>query len=39
MMNAHKTAEIFGIRCKHIEYNNILDFETDIEYSPLSKQP
>lgn len=39
MMNAKKAAEIFGIRCEHIEYNNILDFETDIESTPLSKQP
>ncbi len=39
MMNAKKCAEIFGIRCEHIEYNNILDFETDIESTPLSKQP
>lgn len=37
MLNAKKAAEIFGIRCEHIEYNNILDFETDIESTPLSK--
>ncbi|MBQ8783653.1 MAG: metallophosphoesterase [Clostridia bacterium] len=38
MIGAKKAAEIFGIRCEHIEYNNILDFETDIESTPLSKQ-
>ena len=37
MLNAKKAAEIFGIRCEHIEYNNILDFETDIERTPLSQ--
>ena len=37
MLNAKKAAEIFGIRCEHIEYNNILDFETDIESTPISK--
>ncbi len=39
MLNAKKAAGIFGIRCEHIAYNNILDFETDIESSPLSVQP
>ncbi len=37
MINAEKAAEIFGIRCNHIAYNNILDFETEIEVTPLSK--
>ncbi len=37
MINAEKVAEIFGIRCKYIKFNNILDFETEIEETPLSK--
>lgn len=37
MLNAKKAAEIFGIRCEHVEYNNILDFETEIESTPISK--
>lgn len=38
MMPAKKTAEIFGIRCSYIKHNNILDFESEIEQSPLSEQ-
>lgn len=38
MVPASKTAEIFGLRCNYIEHNNILDFETEIESSPLSEQ-
>ncbi len=38
MINAKKAASIFEIRCEHIPYNNILDFETWIESNPLSKQ-
>ena len=39
MMPAQKAGEIFDIRCKYIEYNNLLDFESVREESPLSKQP
>lgn len=39
MMPAQKAGEIFNIRCRYIEYNNLLDFESVIEESPLSKQP
>ncbi len=39
MMPAQKAGEIFDIRCKYIEYNNLLDFESIREESPLSEQP
>lgn len=39
MMPAQKAGGIFDIRCKHIEYNNLLDFESVREESPLSEQP
>lgn len=39
MMPAVKTGEIFDIDCTYIEYNNLLDFESIIEESPLSPQP
>lgn len=39
MLPALCAAEIFNIRCKYIEHNNILDFESENESSPLSKQP
>ncbi len=38
MMPACKAGEIFNIRCKYIEYNNLLDFESVREESPLSEQ-
>ncbi len=39
MINAQRVAEIFGLRCNYVPYNNILDFETEIEKTPLSVQP
>ncbi len=39
MMPAQKAGEIFDIRCRYIEYNNLLDFESAREESPLSRQP
>lgn len=39
MMPAEKAGAIFDIRCKYIEYNNLLDFESVREESPLSVQP
>ncbi len=39
MMPANESAGIFNIRCKHIEYNNLLDFESIIEESPICRQP
>lgn len=38
MMPAQKAGEIFDIRCKYIEHNNLLDFESVREESPLSVQ-
>lgn len=39
MMPVQKTCKIFNMECNYIEYNNLLDFESPIEESPLSNQP
>ena len=39
MMPAQAAGRIFDIDCKYIEHNNLLDFESIRENSPLSIQP